>query len=114
LVMQDLNQHFRPELLNRFDAVIIFKPLNMDHVIEITHLLLKKLSDKLQAKEIAFEISPQAVLKLARLGFDPQFGARPLKRVIQEKLENPLAQRLLQKAIRPGQVVQINEQDILE
>jgi len=114
LVMQDLNQHFRPELLNRFDAVIIFKPLNMDHVIEITHLLLKKLSDKLQAKEIAFEISPQAVLKLARMGFDPQFGARPLKRVIQEKLENPLAQRLLQKAIRPGQVVQINEQDILE
>jgi len=114
IVMQDLNKHFKPELINRFDGIVIFKPLGMDEVIQITHMMLKKISQKLQEQEIGFEITPAAVYKLARLGFDPQFGARPLRRVLQEKLENPLAQKLLKQEIKRGGIVQINENDIAD
>jgi len=95
LVKQQLAPYFRPEFLNRFDGVIVFKSLGIEELKEITKLLLKKLKKQLEAKGIFFEATEEAIAELAEQGFDPVFGARPLRRTIQDKVNDAIANFLL-------------------
>ncbi len=95
LVTQELAQHFRPEFLNRFDGIIVFKPLDFPQVIAITKLMLAQLGEILKGKGVQLRVSEAAVMELAQVGFDPQFGARPLRRALQEHVDNALANALL-------------------
>lgn len=99
LIENELKKYFRPEFLNRFDGIVVFKPLSMDEVIEIAKLLLKKVAQRLGDKGIILEVTNEAVLELAQAGFDPQFGARPLRRAIQERVDDSLAHHLLTQKI---------------
>ncbi|MBI2113180.1 MAG: ATP-dependent Clp protease ATP-binding subunit [Candidatus Wildermuthbacteria bacterium] len=101
---------FRPELLNRFDSVAIFKPLEREHLLLIAQLMLTKLKKGLQEKGIQFEITQELTEELAELGHDPVFGARPMKRAIQDTVENALAKALLQEDIKAGDTIQITKE----
>jgi len=95
LMDRELNQYFRPEFLNRFDGIIVFKPLTMDNVQEIAKLMLNKIKKSLEEKGIGLKATPEAMVELSEIGFSPQFGARPLRRVIQQRVQDPLANYLL-------------------
>lgn len=95
LMESELRQVYRPEFLNRFDDVIVFKPLAREDVVAIAYLMIDKVTKQLKEKGILFTITDGAVHELAAKGFDPKFGARPLRRVIQENLENAIAEFLL-------------------
>ncbi len=106
LVNEVLRQYFRPEFLNRFDGVIVFKPLSADEILQITWLMIGGIKQKLEAKGIVLEVEDAAAEGLSKAGFDPVFGARPLRRVIAEQVENALANFLLtQKLGRRDTVV---------
>jgi len=107
------NNIFKPEFLNRFDAVVCFKPLLPEHILAIANIMIEKLKLVMQEKNISLQVSNEAVQKLAELGYDPLLGARPMRRTIQEKLENLLAKKMLSGEINKGQQVIINEQDIV-
>jgi len=96
LMEEVLFKFFRPEFINRFDKVIIFKPLEFEHIKEIVKLFLKKVQQRLEDKGITLRASEEAVTELAKEGYDPIYGARPLKRKIQETVDNALANYLLQ------------------
>jgi len=95
-----LLESFRPEFLNRFDKIVLFKSLSMDNMIEIAKLFLKVIENKLEEKGVGFKAEPEAVEELAQLGYDPLYGARPLKRVIQDRIENSLAKLFLEDKIK--------------
>lgn len=95
LVGRELRQSFRPEFLNRFDDIIVFAPLTPDQIVEITRLMLKKVAARLEERGIVFEATEPAIRELAAAGYDPAFGARPLRRVIQDKVDNVVAEALL-------------------
>jgi len=99
LLENQLKSHFRPEFINRFDAVIVFRPLDMEDVIQIAWLLLEGVKKRLEEKGIGFRAEDEAVEELAKAGFDPVYGARPLRRVIQDRVENALADLLLQQGV---------------
>jgi ATP-dependent Clp protease ATP-binding subunit ClpC len=101
-------QIFRPEFLNRFDATVIFKSLTKEHLLKIAELLLAKLKKNLKEKEIEFIITDELKDKIVQLGYDPVFGARQMRRVIQDKIENILAVSLLSGEIKRGDKVKIN------
>jgi len=103
---------FRPEFLNRFDAVVAFHPLTQDQIVKVAQMMLASLSKRMLEKEIVLKFTPQAVVKLSRIGFDPVFGARPMRRAIQEKIENALARDMLEGKIARGSSVTIEEGDI--
>ncbi len=107
-VMHLVTQHFRPELLNRIDEVVVFKPLDETQITQICKIQLTRLTQRLQARDMGFEISDAALNKLAEIGYDPIYGARPLKRAIQQYLENPLAQKLLSGQFIGGQTIHVN------
>ena len=96
LVSAVLGQYFKPEFLNRFDEVIVFKPLTKEEIYEIVRLMLGRIGHQLKDRGISFVASDEAMRELAEIGFDPIFGARPLRRVIQERVDNALANYLLQ------------------
>ncbi len=98
---------FRPEFINRFDAVVVFKPLTKENLLAISQLMFKKLSDNLRDKGIDFEITNELKEKIVELSYSPQFGAREMRRVIQNKVENLLAQGLLSAKIKRGDKVKI-------
>ena len=102
---------FRPEFINRFDAVVIFKPLTKENLLEITQLLLEKLKKNLAQKDIDFVITPELKEKITELGYDPIFGARQMRRVIQDKIENVLAQAILAGQLKRGNRVQIDPEE---
>ncbi|MCF7912111.1 MAG: ATP-dependent chaperone ClpB [Candidatus Cloacimonetes bacterium] len=108
-LMQLLQQHFKPEFLNRLDEVIIFHRLEKEQIRRIVEIHLGYLQSKLAARNIELEISEAAIDEITVLGFDPQFGARPLKRVIQQKLENPLSLLLLQNKVTAGSIIEIGK-----
>lgn len=96
LMENQLRQIYRPEFLNRFDDVIVFSPLTADDVAAIAYLMVGKIAERLKAKALEFRIDDEAIHELAQLGYDPKFGARPLRRVLQERVENVIAERILQ------------------
>ncbi len=107
-VMGVLANQFRPEFLNRIDETVVFHPLTGGHIQQIAEIQLEKLRERLTEKGFILEISDAAMAKLAESGFDPVFGARPLKRAVQQYIENPLAQKLLAGEYSSGDVITIN------
>jgi ATP-dependent Clp protease ATP-binding subunit ClpB len=101
-VTSALRQHFRPEFLNRVDDIIIFRPLREEQIERIVELQLKRLERLLADRKITIELTPEAKRVLAEEGYDPAFGARPLKRAIQRLLQNPLALEILQGRFGDG------------
>ena len=101
-VMDALTSHFRPEFINRVDEVVIFEPLARDQIAGITEIQLGRLRTRLAERELKLELSPEAMDKLIAVGYDPVYGARPLKRAIQRWIENPLAQLILSGHFMPG------------
>ncbi|MCD1600421.1 ATP-dependent chaperone ClpB [Rheinheimera aquimaris] len=105
MLMDVLVKQFRPEFLNRLDETVVFHPLDNKQIRSIAKIQLARLEQRLAERQYQFNISDAALDKLAEVGFDPLYGARPLKRAIQQHLENPLAQALLQGNIAPGSTV---------
>ena len=104
----DLKNYFRPEFLNRVDEIVIFEKLREDSIAKIVELQLLELKTRLEDKKIALEISASGKKELAREGFDPVFGARPLKRIIQRKLQDEIALKLLNGELREGDKVKVD------
>ncbi|MDD5341083.1 MAG: ATP-dependent Clp protease ATP-binding subunit [Patescibacteria group bacterium] len=95
LLESELKKYFKPEFINRFDNIIVFKPLDIDDVKQVARLMLAKVAKQLEAKGINFSVTEVGISELARAGFDPQYGARPLRRAISEKVDNALASYLI-------------------
>ena len=95
LIHGELRDYFRPEFLNRFDGIVLFEPMTKSAIEKITALMLHRISKDLETKGIRLEATPESIVYFSELGYDPQFGARPLRRVLQEKVENQLAEFLL-------------------
>ena len=110
-IMNELDRHFRPEFLNRLDEIIVFHSLTRDHIVRIVDLQLQRLGDILAERRISIELSAAAKTLLANAGWDPVFGARPLKRAIQSHLQDPLAMALLEGAIHEGDKVNVDVAD---
>ena len=110
-VLVEVGNHFRPELLNRIDELVVFHPLGKEHVREIADIQLMRLHKRLQEHELSLQLTDAAKDLLVEEGFDPVYGARPLKRAIQRHLENPLAQKLLAGDYLPGQVILTDAKD---
>ena len=106
-VMEIVGQHFRPEFINRIDDVVVFHPLESEHIRRIVDIQLEYLHRRLRDREIGLVLEPAARDRLAQAGFDPVYGARPLKRAIQQQLENPLAQRILRGDFGPGDTIRV-------
>ena len=107
-VMDVVGNHFRPEFINRIDEAVVFHPLGREQIHAITLIQIDYLRSRLQERDIGLELSEQALDKLGEAGFDPVYGARPLKRAIQQQLENPLAQEILAGNYAPGDVVSVD------
>jgi ATP-dependent Clp protease ATP-binding subunit ClpB len=110
-VMEAVRSHFRPELLNRIDEIVIFRPLGMDQIEQIVDIQLEGLRERLSERNIELQLTPEAKAFLAREGFDPIYGARPLRRVIQREIVQPLAMRLLRGEFRDGETVVVDVKD---
>ncbi len=106
-VLSELKRAFRPELLNRLDEVIVFHELTHEEILLIVDLLMKRVLEQMQSQDIELILSPEAKELLAREGFDPLFGARPLRRAIQRMVEDPLSEKVLSKEIEAGQAIRI-------
>ncbi len=107
-VMESVGQHFRPEFINRIDEVVVFHPLAKDQIRSIANIQIDYLRNRLKDREMGLDISEAALDKLGEAGFDPVYGARPLKRAIQQQLENSLAQDILAGKFLPGDVIEID------
>jgi ATP-dependent Clp protease ATP-binding subunit ClpB len=105
-VLNVVSGHFRPEFINRIDELVVFEPLDRDQVRAIAVIQLDILNSRLVDRELRLEVNEAAMAHLAEIGFDPVYGARPLKRAIQQQFENPLANALLRGEFSPGQVIQ--------
>ncbi len=107
-----LGDHFRPEFLNRVDEIVVFHPLGPDEISRIAEIQLDYLRRRLGERDIVLVVTEAALDRLGKAGFDPVYGARPLKRAIQSQIENPLAQRLLQGEFGPGDTIEVDAHDI--
>jgi len=106
-VMAEVREHFRPEFINRIDEIVVFHALDAKNIGSIAKLQLSILQERLAKLEIGLEVSNEALLKIAEAGYDPVYGARPLKRAIQQMIENPLSKLILEGRYLPKQVVRI-------
>ncbi|MGA4448394.1 ATP-dependent chaperone ClpB [Ectopseudomonas chengduensis] len=104
-VMDAVSSHFRPEFINRIDEVVVFEPLGREQIAGIAEIQLQRLRGRLAERELSLELTPEALDKLIAVGYDPVYGARPLKRAIQRWIENPLAQQILAGNFAPGATV---------
>ena len=109
-----LKRAFRPEFLNRIDETIVFHPLNQEHIVRIVDLMTRDVQKRLKERDITFELTQEAEVWLAREGFDPVYGASPLRRAIQRHLENPLARMVLAGEVDDGAhvVVDVGEEGL--
>jgi len=107
-VMERVSQHFRPEFINRIDEAVVFHPLGRGQIRAISGIQIEYLRKRLQDREIGFEITDEALDLLGEAGFDPVYGARPMKRAIQQQLENPLAQEILAGVFSAGDVIKVD------
>ncbi len=112
-VMDVVGTHFRPEFINRIDDMVVFHPLYRDQLRDIARIQIQYLKDRLEQRDIRLDITDEALDKLAEIGFDPVYGARPLKRAIQTRLENPLAQDILNGKFGAADTVLVNLEDDL-
>ena len=110
-VMNVVGSHFRPEFINRIDETVVFHALGAEHIQDIAEIQLKRLSARLVERDLSIELSDAAMDQLVVLGYDPVYGARPLKRAIQQWLENPLARKLLAGDFLPGSQIQVDVQE---
>jgi len=108
LVLEELRQQLRPEFLNRIDEVIVFRPLGLDEIKQVVDIQAAHLRKRLAEKRITLDLTDGAKALLAREGFDPVFGARPLKRTLQRRVQDPLALKLLEGEIQPGDTVRVD------
>ncbi|HNM41542.1 MAG TPA: AAA family ATPase, partial [Giesbergeria sp.] len=104
-VWGELKNHFRPEFLNRIDETVVFHGLDAQHIESIARIQLRLLQGRLARMELSLDVSPAALAELAKVGFDPVFGARPLKRAIQQRIENPLSKLLLEGRFPPKSAI---------
>jgi ATP-dependent Clp protease ATP-binding subunit ClpB len=107
-VTGELKNHFRPEFLNRIDETVVFHALDATHIAEIAAIQIKVLQARLAKMDLTLDVSPAALAELAKVGFDPVFGARPLKRAIQQRIENPLSKMLLEGKFLPKDVIPVD------
>jgi ATP-dependent Clp protease ATP-binding subunit ClpB len=107
-VMEAVRAHFRPELLNRIDEVVIFRPLGRDQIGQIVDMQLRDLRRRLDERHITLEVWPRAKEELGEIGFDPIYGARPLRRAIQQRIVHPLALRLLEGEFSDGDTISVD------
>jgi ATP-dependent Clp protease ATP-binding subunit ClpB len=113
-VMERVSQHFRPEFINRIDEVVVFHPLGREQIRAISSIQIDYLRARLQDRDLGFVISDEALDILGEAGFDPVYGARPMKRVIQQQLENPLAQLILAGEFVAGDIIKVDLNDVGE
>jgi ATP-dependent Clp protease ATP-binding subunit ClpB len=106
-VMEIVQQHFRPEFINRVDDIVVFHPLGTDQIRAIVEIQLGYLRRRLLDRNMELELDDKARDLIGEAGFDPVYGARPLKRAIQQQIENPLAQRILRNELLPGDRVRV-------
>ncbi|HET7176475.1 MAG TPA: ATP-dependent chaperone ClpB [Gammaproteobacteria bacterium] len=111
-VMEIVGGHFRPEFINRVDEAVVFHPLGQSQIRSIARIQIEHLVRRLADRDIGLEVSDAALDKLGKAGFDPVYGARPLKRAVQQQLENPLAQKLLAGEFGPGDTISVDARDI--
>jgi ATP-dependent Clp protease ATP-binding subunit ClpB len=109
--MEVVQQSFRPEFINRIDDIVVFHPLGTRQIRAIVDIQLNYLRKRLQERSMDLTLDDSARDLLGEAGFDPVYGARPLKRAIQQQIENPLAQRILQGEFVPGDRIQVSAQD---
>jgi ATP-dependent Clp protease ATP-binding subunit ClpB len=107
-VMSEVRGHFRPEFINRIDEIVVFNALDRTQIAEIARIQLRRLEARLAAQDMRLVVSDAALAEIAKVGFDPMYGARPLKRAIQQQIENPLAKRVLEGKIGPKDVVPVD------
>ena len=110
-VWVEVKQHFRPEFLNRIDEVVVFHALDHSNIAAIAKIQLKVLESRLEKMDMKLDVSAQALADLAKAGFDPVFGARPLKRAIQQRIENPVAKLILEGKFGPKDVIPVGVED---
>ena len=106
-VMEVVGGHFRPEFINRIDDVVVFHPLGREQIRAIATIQIQHLAGRLAERELGLNVSDVAMDRLGEAGYDPVYGARPLKRAIQSQLENPLAQKILAGEFKPGEVIEV-------
>ncbi|TFG50434.1 MAG: type VI secretion system ATPase TssH, partial [Gemmatimonadales bacterium] len=106
-VRNELRHHFRPEFLNRVDDIIVFRPLSRDNIRHIVDLQLQRLAQLLADRKLGLEVTEGARQLLSELGYDPVYGARPLKRVIQQRLQNPIALEVLEGRYPEGATIRV-------
>ncbi|MGH9067491.1 MAG: NDP-hexose 4-ketoreductase, partial [Acidimicrobiales bacterium] len=106
-----LKAHFRPEFLNRIDEVIVFHELSTAEIVEIVDLMIKRVRDQLEGQGLGFEITPEAKSLLGQKGYDSALGARPLRRAIQQLVEDPLSERILWKEFRVGETIIVDAEN---
>jgi ATP-dependent Clp protease ATP-binding subunit ClpB len=107
-VMAEVKTQFRPEFINRIDEIVVFHALGEEHIKSIARVQLATLKSRLAKMDYQFEVSDAALAELARAGFDPVYGARPLKRAIQSELENPLAKAILEGRFAPKDAIAVD------
>ena len=110
-VMESVGQHFRPEFVNRIDEIVVFHPLGMAQMAGIADIQIDRLRQRLHDREMSIKLSPDAMTKLVAVGYDPVYGARPLKRAIQQEIENPLSLKLLAGDFVAGDTIQVDVDD---
>ncbi len=110
-VMAEVKQHFRPEFINRIDEIVVFHGLDQAHVRSIARIQLERLGARLAARDLRLVVSEEALDEVAKVGFDPLYGARPLKRAIQSQIENPVARLILEGRFAPNDVVPVDLKD---
>ena len=113
-VWEELKEHFRPEFLNRIDETVVFHGLDAKDIAKIAHIQLKVLEQRLSKIDLALQVSPTALEELAKVGFDPVYGARPLKRAIQQRIENPLSKLILEGKFPPRSVISVGVDPVRE
>ncbi len=107
-VMGEVRNHFRPEFINRIDEIVVFHALAADHIRSIARIQLRRLEERLAQRDLALTVTDRALDEIAKVGFDPVFGARPLKRAIQQHIENPVAKSILEGRFAPKDVVPVD------
>ena len=107
-VQEELKQHFRPEFLNRIDDIVVFHQLTEDEILTIVDLMLARLDTRLRDKDMGLEVTVAAKKLLAKRGYDPVMGARPLRRTIQRELEDNLSEQILFGTLKAGQIVVVD------